>query len=86
MARILTTMANESRDEDTGKFIEKYDDANFVDAIECLGGAAGTAEIADELDCPHSTTYHRLDRLRETGRIESRQIGNAVLWEVKDDG
>lgn len=85
MDRLLTTMTNESRDDDTGKFTEKYDAADFVDVIERLGGSAGTAEVAEELDCPHSTAYHRLDRLREEGRIDSRQIGNAVLWVVTNE-
>lgn len=76
-------MANESRDDDSGKFTEKYEDRQFVDAIRTLGGSAGTAEVADELDCPHTTAYHRLDQLRDDGQITSRQIGNAVLWVIK---
>jgi len=75
-------MVNESRDDDSGKFTEKYDDEEFIEAIETLGGSAGTAEVAEELDCPHTTAYHRLDQLRDAGRISSRQIGNAVLWVI----
>lgn len=78
-------MTNESRDEETGKFTQKYDDADFIEVIEQMEGAAGTAEVAEELSCPHSTAYHRLDRLRDEGRISSRQIGNAVLWMVENE-
>jgi hypothetical protein len=78
-------MVNDERDEDTGKFEEKYDDDDFVAAIRDFDGAAGTADVADAVGCPHSTAYHRLDRLRDDGRIDSRQVGNAVLW-VADDG
>jgi uncharacterized membrane protein len=76
-------MANESRDDDSGKFTEKYEDSEFVDAIRALGGSAGTAEVADELGCPHTTAYHRLDQLRDDGQLTSRQIGNAVLWVIE---
>ena len=78
-------MVNNERDEDTGKFEEKWADEDFVDAIRDFDGAAGTADVADAVGCPHSTAYHRLDRLRDNGRINSRQVGNAVLW-VVDDG
>ena len=78
-------MVNESRDDDSGKFTEKYDDDEFIEAIEVLGGSAGTAEVAEEIDCPHTTAYHRLDRLRDNGRLSSRQIGNAVLWVIEGE-
>ena len=77
-------MVNDERDEDTGKFEEKWADEDFVDAIRDFDGAAGTADVADAVGCPHSTAYHRLGRLRDDGRINSRQVGNAVLWVVND--
>lgn len=85
MDRLLDTMANEKHDDETGKFSEKYSDADFVDAIREFGGTAGTAEVADKIGCPHSTAYYRLDQLRDTGRVDSRQIGNAVLWMVDNE-
>ena len=72
--------------DDAGKFTKKFTDDDFLDAIRAHEGAAGTADVADEVGCPHSTAYHRLDRLREKERVDSRQIGNAVLWEVADNG
>jgi hypothetical protein len=41
MDRNPNTMANDERDEDTGKFEEKYDDDDFVAAIRDFDGAAG---------------------------------------------
>lgn len=72
--------------DDAGQFTEKFEDDDFIDAIRTHGGAAGTSDVADEVGCSHSAAYHRLDRLREEGRVNSRQIGNAVLWEVVENG
>ena len=80
----IPNMVNDERDEDSGKFEEKWADEDFADAIRDFDGAAGTADVADAVGCPHSTAYHRLDRLRDDGRINSRQVGNAVLWVVGD--
>lgn len=85
MDRNPNTMTNDERDTDTGKFEEKYNDEDFVAAIRDFDGAAGTADVADAVGCPHSTAYYRLDRLRDDGRIDSRRVGNAVLW-VIDNG
>ena len=35
-------MVNDERDEDTGKFEEKYDDDDFVAVIRDFDGAAGS--------------------------------------------
>lgn len=85
MDSLLDEMANEKRDSDTGKFVEKYSSSDFVDAIRECGGMASTSEVANDVSCPHSTAYYRLDQLRDAGRIDSRQIGNAVLWVVTDE-
>jgi uncharacterized membrane protein len=82
MDDLPTTMANDERDEETGEFTSKYDDEAFVDAIRETGGAASTAEVAEAVNAPHSTAFHRLDRLREAGDISSRTVGNSTLWVV----
>lgn len=93
MGMIRTTMPDDEPNEndtgrlhdDTGQFTEKWADDDFIDAIRAYGGAAGTGEVADVVGCIESTAYYRLDRLRDAGRIDSRKVGNAVLWEVVDD-
>lgn len=72
--------------DDTGKFTEKYPASAFLDALRDLGGAAGTADVADEVGCPQRTAYHRLSNLRDDGQIDSRQVGGAMLWVVKNGG
>lgn len=94
MGKIRTTMADDEPKEndtgrlhdDAGQFTEKWEDDDFIDAIRAHNGAAGTGEVADKVGCSDSTAYYRLDRLRDEGRVQTRQIGNAVLWEVVDHG
>lgn len=77
-------LVNEERDENTGKFAEKYPTTAFLDALRDLGGAAGTADVANEVGCPQRTAYHRLSQLRDTGQIDSREVGGAMLWVVEN--
>lgn len=80
-----TVGVNEERDEDSGKFASKYTDQDFLNAIQELGGAAGTADIADAVGCPRRTAYNRLDNLREEGTLETREVGSSLLWMLTDD-
>lgn len=73
------------RDDESGKYTESYTDDQFIQAIHSLGGAAGTSEVADELDCPYRTAHHRLTELKESGRVNSRTVGNSLLWQVAGD-
>jgi hypothetical protein len=70
------------RDEESGKYTERYTQENFLSAIESLGGSAGTQEVADEVDCAYRTAHAKLSELEEEGNLTSRKVGNAKLWEL----
>lgn len=70
----------------SGWFEKEHVDEDFLEAIEALGGTAGTAEVADEVGCPQRTAYHRLDELRDAGRIEGRKIGGSIAWMLAAPG
>lgn len=74
-----------SRDEETGRFTERYPTAAFVEAIRDAGGDAGTQAVADEVGCSYETAYKKLQSLDDAGAIDHRQVGNAYLWEVADE-
>jgi len=76
------------RDEQTGKYTERYNPENFLSALESLGGSAGTQEVADEVGCAYRTAHAKLTELEEEGKLNSRKVGNAKLWELdsSDDG
>lgn len=83
-SKITETMSDRERN-DKGRFAEEYPDSSILDAIETLGGAAGTQEVADEVGCPYRTAYHKLSKLEERGQVSSRKVANARLWSRADE-
>ena len=79
---VLTLMPRQ-QDSDSGKFTQVYADEDFIDALDVLG-QAGTAEVAAAVGCGEKLAYRRLRDLDAEGRVESRSIGNAKLWELAD--
>ncbi|WP_246391668.1 HTH domain-containing protein [Halosimplex pelagicum] len=68
------------REEESGKYTTSYPDSSFLEAIQQLGGMAGTSEIAEEVGCTRRTAYTRLKSIEEDGRINSRKVGNSLVW------
>jgi len=68
------------RDKNSGKYTETYPLAEFADALDALGGSAGTQEVADEVGCKYRTANAKLHELEERGEIASQKVGNAYLW------
>lgn len=74
---------NDTRNDESGRFAEKYPDEAFLDALAGTGGV-GTQEVADAVGCPYDTAYSKLRALSADGRVESRKIANAHLWSVTE--
>lgn len=70
------------RDDESGKYTTSYANSDFVAAIEALEGIAGTAEVAEEVGCTRRTAYTRLKSLKSEGKVQSRQVGNSLVWTV----
>lgn len=68
-----------------GHFETQYPVSDFLDAIEELGGLAGTSDVAEEVGCARDTAYKKLKKLQEEERVSSRKVGGALVWEVVDD-
>jgi predicted transcriptional regulator len=76
------TVPGKDRDEESGKYTTSYRDSVFLDAIQNYEGLAGTAEIAKEVGCTRRTAYTRLKSLEEEGRVDSRKVGNSLVWSI----
>jgi predicted transcriptional regulator len=74
-----TSMPNDVIDPETGRFVSKYPDEAFVDALRELG-ETGTGEIAREVGCNRETARVRLTGLADQGVLSRRRIGNTTLW------
>ena len=74
-------MDRRDRDEDTGKYTEKYPLEEVLAALEEIG-PAGTTDVAEKVGCDRRTAYLKLQELEERNEITSRKVGNALLWQI----
>jgi len=74
-------MAERGRDEESGKFTEEYPEEDFIEALRELE-STGTTDIAESVGCDRRTAYLKLNTLEEENKVESKKIGNALLWEL----
>ncbi|EMA29082.1 MULTISPECIES: helix-turn-helix domain-containing protein [Halobacteriales] len=77
-------MGDRKRDENSGRFSEEYPRDDFLRVLEELG-AVGTTDVAEHVGCDRRTAYLKLQSLEEEGDVESRKVGNALLWELVDE-
>ncbi len=68
------------RDNDSGEYTQTYPSSDFIEAIDEIGGMAGTSEISDIVGCTHWTAYTRLQDIEDQGLIETREVGNSIVW------
>ena len=78
-------MPGANRDDDSGKYTEKYPPDAFIAALEAEGGSAGTQPIADRVGCSYETAYKKLISLAEDGEISQQKVGNANLWKINNE-
>lgn len=86
-------MPGARRDDESGKYTDKYPPEDFLDALEAEGGQAGTMDIAERVapeydrdpELFYDTTYKKLRRLRQEARLDSKEVGNSILWIMPDE-
>ncbi len=67
------------RDEESGKFTEKYPSEAFLQGVNTLDNAT-TARVADEVGCSYDLAYRRLKELEEEGKVTRTEIGSSFVW------
>ena len=77
-------MADRDRDEKSGKFTEEYPLKAFIDVLKDIG-PTGTTDVAERIGCDRRTAYLKLNKLEKDGKVKSKKIGNALLWELSED-
>ena len=60
-----------------------FGDQEFTDAVSRLD-LPTTGDVARDVGCSRSTAYDRLSELQADGAIDSRQVGNALVWTIVD--
>ena len=75
-------MPGAERDDETGKYREKYPEEDFLEAVT---EPSGTQNVADAVGCSYDHAYKTLRRLEEEGRVSSERVGNARLWRLDEE-
>jgi len=78
-------MPYDERDEDSGQFTPTFSDEDFLKAVQ-KGELQSTTEIADTVGCKYRTAYERLNRLENNGAVESKKVGNSLVWMLTNEG
>lgn len=80
MAGIQAVMPE--RSDETGRYTDTYLREAFIEAITAEGRHAGTGEIAERVGCDHDTAYKKMLSMEQDGSVESRNVGNTLLWSL----
>lgn len=67
------------RDEESGKFTEKYPREAFLRAVEDVENAT-TKKVADNVGCSYDLAYRRLNTLTDEGDVTRVEIGSSFVW------
>ena len=74
----------EERRNERGQFTPQYDDEEILDAVRDHE-PAGTSEVANALGCTTQNADYRLRKLRDAGRMESKKVGQSLVWTLSSD-
>ena len=85
MATNRRAMSERRRDDETGRFSDKYPREDVIEAIRELSGTAATSEVADYLEADRNTVYKKLRIMEDRDEITSRKAGGIRVWSVAND-
>jgi hypothetical protein len=71
------------RDDDSGKFTERYPREAFLNAVSSLDTAT-TSRVAEKVGCSYDLAYRRLNSLCDEGLIQKKEIGSSFVWTRTD--
>lgn len=78
-------MTRRERDEETGRFTDKYPPEDILEAIRDLGDMAATSEIAEGIGASRGTAYKKLQFMEGDGQVTSRKAGGSRVWSVAEE-
>lgn len=69
--------------DDSGKFTKQYPDEGFLEAV-ISSDTPTTTNISEEVGCSYDLAYRKLREFEQEGTVESRKIGNSLMWSVSE--
>ena len=76
-------MTDRQRDN-SGQFEPEVSDSEILDAVR-ENEPAGTTEVSDAVGLARQNADYRLRQLRDTGRVESKKVGQSLVWMLADE-
>jgi predicted ArsR family transcriptional regulator len=61
-----------------------HPESAYFDAIRA-NAPASTKEIADAVGVTRQGADYRLRKLEEDGKVQSKMVGNSLLWQLPND-
>ena len=77
-------MVGKDRNEKSGRYTDTYSAEAMLDAIQEVGGLAGTSEVAEAVGCARDTAYKKLKKMEEEGQVGSRKVGGSLVWQMSE--
>lgn len=85
MGETDTSMGKRVRNDETGRYTDKYPREDVLAVIQETGGSATTSEVADSLAAARDTIYKKLQTLEEGGEVTSRKAGGVRVWAISEE-
>ena len=73
------------RDAESGKYTDNFSDEEFINAIQTEGELAGTTAVAEIVGCTRRQALNRLKQLEEQNKVNSKQVGRSLVWQIQLD-
>lgn len=70
--------------DEAGDSRQQYTDEEFLQAVR-NHQPASTGEVADVVGCTRRNADYRLRRLCEEGAVDSKMVGNSLIWFPTED-
>ena len=77
----MSHLDGHERDE-RGRVEPRHTDEEIVDAVR-ENEPAGTSEVAEAVGVERQSADYRLRKLEEEGSVESKMVGNSLVWMVE---
>lgn len=75
---------NERDRDSSGRFKPEVSDEEILDAVR-NHEPAGTSEVGDAVGLARQNADYRLRQLEDEGRIESKKVGQSLVWTLLSD-
>ena len=75
---------NERDRDSSGRFKPEVSDEEILDAVR-NHEPAGTSEVVDAVGLARQNADYRLRQLEDEGRIESKKVGQSLVWTLLSD-